>query len=291
MWWRPSVLSKCAPILTFNHKLRLNISSQNKIKTLGCAQAFLVILYSPGVCNIGEEQMETHNYHTSALGLLFWFWSCSVCTTLDPRVEGISGKWCTKVGHLLLLLLPSAFCAASLPLYRWHFSLYPPEAITVVSRIKWELMLIDTPLPNPHHLTTREASGFRDSAWGFLSTPWELEEIVGEFSNPLQSTEFIKHHSDDTVLRLFTTWIIKITILGCQKQGWLQMGNGRRYFILPSTGSISEAPIWSTWLGIFSPPMDKNVSFRLWLRRLCQVLAKDHFISLGKYNTVEQKDF
>lgn len=113
MWWKPSALSKCAPFLTFNHKPRLNISSQNKIKTLGGKRAFWVIfVFSLSlVCRAGERSIEAHNQQTSAIGpsLTLILRSSPPCTTLDARMDGLSEKYCTNVGHLLLLLLPLVF--------------------------------------------------------------------------------------------------------------------------------------------------------------------------------------
>lgn len=117
----------------------------------------------------------------------------------------------------------------------------------------------------------------KDSAWGLLSTPWLLAEMVGEVSNPLQSSEFTKHLSDDTVLRLFTTWIIKVTILGW---GTSLTSDGKWKEVLPSFLPVEHN--WGVYLehmawGIFP---DKMYHLGFWLRRLSQKLNQEpfHFI-------------
>lgn len=82
MWWKPSAFSKCAPSLTFNHKPRLNISSQNKIKTLGGKRAFWAIfVFSLSlVCRAGERSIEAHSWQASAIGPLFTLF----CDHLHP---------------------------------------------------------------------------------------------------------------------------------------------------------------------------------------------------------------
>lgn len=95
------------------YKLRLNISSQNKIKTLGGKRAFWAIfIFSLSlVCRAGEWAIEAHNRQASSKGTFTLFLqSSSPCTPLDARVDAISGKHGTNVGHLLLLLLSLAFC-------------------------------------------------------------------------------------------------------------------------------------------------------------------------------------
>lgn len=121
-------------------------------------------------------------------------------------------------------------CAASSPLYRWRLTLNPLEVISVVSRIKWEL---EPSLPKPVVSPQRShnsASVWRIQPEDFCLVHGYYRRQLEKFQIHCKAPKFTKHLSDDMVLRLFSTRIIKVTILGCWRQAWLWMGNGRRCF-------------------------------------------------------------
>lgn len=139
-------LSKWAPFLTFNHKLRLNISSQNKITTLGGKWAFLLIFVfaRSSVCRGGERDMQMSKQQAPAFGpLLPGVPYSGWVVTSDLRHSGAESGWSSWTPrHKRRTLAPATSVlgtsTTSSPLYRWHVTFHPLEALSVASGIKRE---------------------------------------------------------------------------------------------------------------------------------------------------------
>lgn len=66
---------------------------------------------------------------------------------------------------------------------------------------------------------------------------------------------------------------------------WDGMGDGSRRF----SPSLQGAPVWSIGLGTFSCLLTRGIFLALGEDDFAKGLVKDHFISLGKKNPLEQR--